>query len=150
MSRVRIIEVGPRDGLQNIAQIVPTSTKIELIKRLAACGFSDIEATSFVSPKWVPQLADAKEVLREVLPLHQSTISLPVLVPNLQGLKLAHANGVKDVAVFISATEGFSKKNINCTVDESLQRAKAVVESAKALQIRVRGSDIPLIMFATH
>lgn len=139
MSRVRVVEVGPRDGLQNISQVVPTRIKIELITRLAACGYSDIEATSFVSPKWVPQLADAAEVLQAVLPSLQRSISLPVLVPNVHGLDLAHQNGVKDIAVFASATEGFSKNNINCSVDESLERIGLVTKKAKLLGIRVRG-----------
>ncbi|KAH8587351.1 hypothetical protein B0O99DRAFT_656431 [Bisporella sp. PMI_857] len=139
MSAVRIVEVGPRDGLQNISQIVPTKIKIELIKRLAACGYSDIEATSFVSPKWVPQLADAKQVLKSILPSLQPSISFPVLVPNVHGLELAHQNGVKDVAVFVSAAEGFSKKNINCSVEESIERIRQVANKARLLGIRLRG-----------
>lgn len=142
MSGVRIVEVGPRDGLQNISKLVSTETKIELIQRLAKTGLSIVEATSFVSPKWIPQLADGAQVLRGIRPLIESTdkpIQFPVLVPNIKGLELAHRSGAKEVAVFVSATEGFSKKNINCTVDESLIRVQKVTERARALGIRVRG-----------
>lgn len=136
---VRIVEVGPRDGLQNISQRLPTDTKVELIERLAAAGLTTIEATSFVSPRWVPQLSDAKQVLERVLPQIRSNVDLCVLVPNVQGLQLASQSHVKEVAVFVSATEGFSKRNINCTVDESLIRVKGVLEEAKKLGIKVRG-----------
>lgn len=136
---IKIVEVGPRDGLQNIAQTLPTSTKVELIERLAAAGLTNIEATSFVSPRWVPQLSDAKEVLRCISPQVKSKVDLLVLVPNIQGLRLANQSHIKEVAVFVSATEGFSKRNINCTVDESLERAKKVLDEAKSLGIRVRG-----------
>ncbi|KAH6664261.1 3-hydroxy-3-methylglutaryl-coenzyme A lyase/3-methylglutaconyl-coenzyme A hydratase [Halenospora varia] len=139
MPHVKIVEVGPRDGIQNISQQVSTKVKIELINRLADAGLSIIEATSFVSPKWVPQLVDAKQVLEGIRPLTQSEIGFPVLVPNLYGLELARQNGVKEVAVFVSASEGFSRKNINCSVDESLERVRGVTEKAKDLGIRVRG-----------
>jgi len=142
MPGVRIVEVGPRDGLQNISKLVSTETKIELIQRLAKSGLSIIEATSFVSPKWIPQLADGEQVLRGIRPLIESwdkAIQFPVLVPNIKGLEFAHRSGAKEVAVFVSATEGFSKKNINCSVDESLIRVQKVAERARTLGIRIRG-----------
>ena len=136
---VNIVEVGPRDGLQNIKEIVPTAIKVKLIQQLAATGLRKIEATSFVSPTWVPQLSDAKVVMREIAPLLSAgNISYPVLVPNLKGLKAASEAGVKEIGVFLSATEGFSRKNINCTIEESLVRARSVVEMALKLGIRVR------------
>lgn len=136
---VKIVEVGPRDGLQNIPQTLPTDTKVELIEKLAATGLKTIEATSFVSPRWVPQLADAKQVLERIRPQTRANLQLPVLVPNIQGLEQAHRSHVKEVAVFVSATEGFSKKNINCTVKESLSHVQKVLDVARGLQIRVRG-----------
>jgi hydroxymethylglutaryl-CoA lyase len=142
MSQVKIVEVGPRDGLQNIFQIVPTNVKIELIRRLALSGLSVIEATSFVSPKWIPQLADGREVMAGIKRLTESgdnQIQFPVLVPNARGLEDAHSCSVREVAVFISATEGFSQKNINCTVEESLLRVRDVTRKAKQLGILVRG-----------
>ncbi|CAI8586674.1 unnamed protein product [Vicia faba] len=134
---VKIVEVGPRDGLQNEKNSVPTSVKIELIHRLASSGLSVIEATSFVSPKWVPQLADAKEVMQGVHRLRG--VRLPVLTPNLKGFEAAIAAGAKEVAVFASASESFSKSNINCSVEESLARYRAVTRAAKELSIPVRG-----------
>ncbi|XP_061372578.1 hydroxymethylglutaryl-CoA lyase, mitochondrial-like [Gastrolobium bilobum] len=134
---VKIVEVGPRDGLQNEKNIVPTAVKIELIHRLATSGLSVIEATSFVSPKWVPQLADAKEVMQAVHNL--GGIRLPVLTPNLKGFEAAIAAGAREVAVFASASESFSKSNINCSVEESLARYRAVTRAAKELLIPVRG-----------
>ncbi|KAK9080152.1 hypothetical protein SSX86_001827 [Deinandra increscens subsp. villosa] len=134
---VKIVEVGARDGLQNEKSMVPTSVKIELIKRLVSTGLSVVEATSFVSPKWVPQLADAREVT-EALKNFDST-RLPVLVPNLKGFEAAVAAGAKEIAVFASASESFSKSNINCTIDESFSRYRAVVHAATKLNIRVRG-----------
>ncbi|CAL0302544.1 unnamed protein product [Lupinus luteus] len=134
---VKIVEVGPRDGLQNEKSIVPTSVKIELIHRLASSGLSVIEATSFVSPKWVPQLADAKVVMKAVQ--HLDGIRLPVLTPNLKGFEAAVAAGAREVAVFASASESFSKSNINCSIDESLVRYRAVTRAANELSIPVRG-----------
>lgn len=134
---VKIVEVGPRDGLQNEKNIVPTAVKVELIHRLVSCGFSVVEATSFVSPKWVPQLADAKDVMRAVCTLEGAT--LPVLTPNLKGFEAAVAAGAKEVAVFASASESFSKSNINCSIEESLARYRAVTNAAKKLSIPVRG-----------
>ncbi|KAH7385108.1 hypothetical protein BKA64DRAFT_697166 [Cadophora sp. MPI-SDFR-AT-0126] len=140
LAGVKIVEVGPRDGLQNISQVVPTSIKIELIQRLVRTGLLAIEATSFVSPKWIPQLADGSEVLRQIQSLQAgSKIQFPVLVPNVKGLEKAYECGAKEVAVFVSATEGFSKKNINCTVAESLDRVRDVTKRATGLGIKVRG-----------
>jgi len=138
---VKIVEVGPRDGLQNIKNIVPTHTKIELIRRLAKTGLSVIESTSFVSPKWVPQLADGPQVLTglQAIISTSDTISFPVLVPNVKGLELACHNGAKEIAVFVSASEGFSRKNINCSVEESLVRVQAVATKAKILGVKIRG-----------
>lgn len=134
---VKIVEVGPRDGLQNEKNMVPTSVKIELIHRLLSCGLSVVEATSFVSPKWVPQLADAREVVEAIK--HLEGARLPVLTPNLKGFEAAIAAGAKEVAVFASASESFSKANINCTIEESLIRYRDVIHSATKLNIPVRG-----------
>ncbi|CAK8565332.1 unnamed protein product [Lathyrus sativus] len=134
---VKIVEVGPRDGLQNEKNIVPTAVKIELIHRLASTGLSVVEATSFVSPKWVPQLADAKDVMQAVHNL--GGIRLPVLTPNLKGFEAAIAAGAREVAVFASASESFSKSNINCSIEESLVRYRIVTRAAKELSIPVRG-----------
>jgi len=139
---VRIVEVGPRDGLQNIRETVPTPTKIELIKRLHDAGLKTIELTSFVSPKAIPQLADCRAVLSDAGIRNMQddrSLRLPVLVPNLRGLDLAAEHRVKEVAVFISATEGFSKANINCTVAEGLERAGKVCAKAGTAGIIVRG-----------
>ncbi|KAL6626419.1 hypothetical protein ACP70R_030145 [Stipagrostis hirtigluma subsp. patula] len=134
---VKIVEVGPRDGLQNEKDIVPTPVKVELIRRLAASGLSVVEATSFVSPKWVPQLADAKDVMEAVRNIEG--VNLPVLTPNLKGFEAALAAGAKEVAIFASASEGFSKSNINCTIKESLARYNEVALAAKQKEIPVRG-----------
>jgi hydroxymethylglutaryl-CoA lyase len=134
---VRIVEVGPRDGLQNEAQTVPTETKIELIRRLAATGLKTIEATAFVSPKWVPQMADHAEVLRGLA--HEEGVSYPVLVPNLRGFEEAVAAGATEVAVFAAASETFSQRNINCSIAESLDRFAPVFAAARAAKVQVRG-----------
>ena len=139
---VRIVEVGPRDGLQNIGTTVPTATKLELISRLQQTGLSTIEITSIVSPKAIPQLADCRQVLGDSKIrslLRQEALRLPVLVPNFKGLDIANQYGVREVAVFVSATEGFSKANINATVDEGLSRARHVSTRAKSAGIAVRG-----------
>jgi hydroxymethylglutaryl-CoA lyase len=150
MAKVRIVEVGPRDGLQNISGILPTPNKVKLIERLVESGLSIIEATSFVSPKWIPQLADAPQVLdgiKHLTELKSKPIQFPVLVPNINGLELAHQNGAREIAVFVSATEGFSKRNINCTVDESLLRVREVVERARVLGLKIRGyAAFPFLM----
>ncbi|KAG6769084.1 hypothetical protein POTOM_024700 [Populus tomentosa] len=135
---VKIVEVGPRDGLQNEKDIVPTGVKVELIKMLASSGLPVVEATSFVSPKWVPQLADAKDVMEAIRDFKGARF--PVLTPNLKGFEAAIAAGAKEVAVFASASEGFSKSNINCSIEDSLVRYHEVALSACKLSIPVRGS----------
>ncbi|WP_300622382.1 hydroxymethylglutaryl-CoA lyase [Dokdonella sp.] len=134
---VRIVEVGARDGLQNEKTIIPAATKIELIDRLSATGLRTIEATSFVSPKWIPQLADAAEVFTGIA--KKPGVSYPVLVPNLQGYERARAVGAEEVAVFAAASEAFSRKNINASIDESIERFVPVIERAQADDVKVRG-----------
>ncbi|KND39183.1 hydroxymethylglutaryl-CoA lyase [Streptomyces acidiscabies] len=135
-ARVRIHEVGARDGLQNEKTTVPTEIKAEFIRRLAAAGLTTIEATSFVHPKWVPQLADAEALFPQI---SQLPVDLPVLVPNDRGLDRALALGATRIAVFASATESFAKANLNRTVDESLKMFEPVVTRAKAQGAHVRG-----------
>ena len=134
---VRIVEVGPRDGLQNEKQVVSTDTKVELIARLGAAGLPAIEATSFVSPKWVPQMGDNAEVMARIIRL--PGVDYPVLTPNLKGFEAALAAGAKEVAVFGAASESFSQKNINCSIAESLARFVPVIDAAKLAGVRVRG-----------
>jgi isopropylmalate/homocitrate/citramalate synthase len=135
--RVRIVEVGPRDGLQNETATVPLEVKVALIEALAAAGLPSVEAGSFVAPKWVPQMADSGEVLRRIQ--RRPGVRYPVLVPNLQGLERAMACGVDEIAVFGAASEAFSRKNINCSIAESLDRFAPVVERALAAGLQVRG-----------
>ncbi|WP_333738496.1 hydroxymethylglutaryl-CoA lyase [Streptomyces sp. IBSBF 2806] len=135
-ARVRIHEVGARDGLQNEKTTVPTDVKAEFVHRLADAGLTTIEATSFVHPKWVPQLADAEQLFPMVSDLD---VALPVLVPNERGLDRALALGARGVAVFASATESFAKANLNRTVDEALAMFEPVVARARAEDVRVRG-----------
>lgn len=137
-ARVKIVEVGPRDGLQNEALPLSTEIKIELIARLAQAGLKNIEATAFVSPKWVPQMADNAAVMA-ALANSGDDIHYPVLVPNLKGLEAAIAAGAKEIAVFGAASEAFSQKNINCSIDESLQRFAPVARQALDSGLRVRG-----------
>ncbi|MCP5479349.1 MAG: hydroxymethylglutaryl-CoA lyase [Rhodanobacteraceae bacterium] len=134
---VRIVEVGPRDGLQNEKTIIAAVDKINLIDRLSGCGLKSIEATSFVSPKWVPQLADAAEVYAGIH--KRDGVSYPVLVPNEKGYDRAREVGVTEIAVFSAASEAFNQKNINASIDESLQRFEPVVSKAKADGVKVRG-----------
>uniref|UniRef100_A0A8C6SLM0 hydroxymethylglutaryl-CoA lyase n=1 Tax=Neogobius melanostomus TaxID=47308 RepID=A0A8C6SLM0_9GOBI len=134
---VKIVEVGPRDGLQNEKEIVPTEVKIQLINMLSGTGLSVIEATSFVSSKWVPQMADHSDVLRGIQ--RAPHVRYPVLTPNLQGFQDAVAAGASEVAVFGSASETFSQKNINCSIDESMVRFEDVINSALEKHIPVRG-----------
>jgi hydroxymethylglutaryl-CoA lyase len=134
---VRIVEVGPRDGLQNEPGEVPTAVKVELIERLADAGLSAVEATAFVSPKWVPQMADHAEVMERIR--RKPGVSYPVLTPNLKGLEAARAAGATEVAIFGAASEAFSRKNINCSVAESLERFRPVVAAAKNSNVSVRG-----------
>ena len=135
--RVKIVEVGPRDGLQNEKQVVPTAIKIELIERLAAAGLPAVEATSFVSPKWVPQMGDNSAVLAGLR--RRPGVAYPVLTPNLKGFDAAVEAGATEVAIFGAASEAFSQKNINCSIAESLKRFEPVVSAATALDIKVRG-----------
>ena len=134
---VRIVEVGPRDGLQNEQVDIGTASKIELIDRLSRTGLRSIEATAFVSPKWVPQMADAAEVLAGIT--RQPGIAYPVLVPNEQGYERARAAGATEVAVFTAASEAFNLKNTNATIAQSLDRFRPVLERANADRVRVRG-----------
>src|SRR3954471_10171928 len=137
MNSVKIVEVGPRDGLQNEPGEVPTRVKIELIERLAQAGLPAVEATALLSPKWIPQMAAHTEVLQGIR--RKPGVDYPVLTPNLKGLEAARAAGATEVAIFGAASETFSKKNINCSIAESLERFKPVVDSARAAGIRVRG-----------
>jgi hydroxymethylglutaryl-CoA lyase len=137
MDSVRIVEVGPRDGLQNEPREVPTEVKLELIERLADAGLPAVEATAFVSPKWVPQMADHTEVLERIR--RKPGVDYPVLAPNLKGFEAARAAGATEVAIFGAASEAFSKKNINCSIAESLERFRPLASAAKKHGIRVRG-----------
>jgi isopropylmalate/homocitrate/citramalate synthase len=136
-ARVRLVEVGPRDGLQNEQKMVAADTKVALIDMLTAAGCPAIEATSFVSPKWVPQMADAAEVMARIR--RREGVRYPVLTPNVKGFEAALAAGADEVAVFVAATDAFSRRNINCTIAESLERTAPVFAAAKAHDIRVRG-----------
>ena len=136
-THVRIVEVGPRDGLQNEKTAISTADKITLIDRLSATGLRTIEATSFVSPRWVPQLADAADVFRGI---HRvAGVAYPVLVPNEQGYDRARAVGASEVAVFTAASEAFNQRNINASIDESIERFRPVLERANHDGVRVRG-----------
>ncbi len=135
--KVRIVEVGPRDGLQNEKGEVPTAVKLELIGRLADAGLPAVEATAFVSPKWIPQMADHTEVLERIR--RKPGVSYPVLTPNLKGFEAARAAGATEVAVFGAASEAFSRKNINCSIAESLARFRPLIEKAMQEKIKVRG-----------
>lgn len=134
---VRMVEVGPRDGLQNEAQIVPTAVKVGLIERLIAAGLRTIETGSFVSPKWVPQMADTAAVMAALPALPQ--VVYQVLVPNLQGYAAARAAGVAEVAIFAAASESFSRRNINCSIAESLERFAPIAAAARRDGVRLRG-----------
>ncbi|MBY8974657.1 hydroxymethylglutaryl-CoA lyase [Rhodobacteraceae bacterium NNCM2] len=134
---VEIFEMAPRDGLQNEARLIPTAEKIALIDRLSACGFRKIEVTSFVSPKWVPQMADAAEVLAGIK--RRKGVSYTALTPNLRGYAAAREAQVDEVAIFMSASEGFSQKNINCSVEESYARFEPILEAATKDGMPVRG-----------
>ncbi len=135
-SAVKIVEVGPRDGLQNEAVSLDIATKVELIERLASCGLKNIEAGSFVSPKWVPQMAGSDEVFNQLGP---SKAVYTALTPNMRGLDRAMECNVTEVAVFAAASEAFSEKNINCSIDESLAKFEAVIQKASSANISVRG-----------
>jgi hydroxymethylglutaryl-CoA lyase len=135
--RVTIFEVGPRDGLQNERKQISTADKVRLVDELSGCGFRKIEVTSFVSPKWVPQMADAANVLADIA--RKPGVSYAALTPNLRGFEGALAAGADEVAVFASASEGFSRANINCSISESLERFAPVLEAAEVASIPVRG-----------
>jgi hydroxymethylglutaryl-CoA lyase len=136
-NHVQIVEVGPRDGLQNEKALLPAAVKIELIDRLSATGLKTIEATSFVSPKWIPQLADAADVFTAIR--KAEGVSYPVLVPNEQGYRRAREVGVREIAIFTAASETFSRKNTNASIDESMARFVPVIEQAQADDVTVRG-----------
>lgn len=137
-SRVQLIDVGPRDGLQNEKQAVPAAVKIELVHRLQAAGLTEIEVTSFVSPKWVPQMADNAEVMAGIT--RQAGVRYSVLTPNLQGFEAALKSRPDEIVVFGAASEAFSLKNINCSIAQSIERFAPVVQAALAAGIRVRGA----------
>jgi hydroxymethylglutaryl-CoA lyase len=137
-SQVQLIDVGPRDGLQNEKQPVPAAVKIELVHRLQAAGLKEIEVTSFVSPKWVPQMADNTEVMAGVQ--RQAGVRYSVLTPNLQGFEAARKTQPDEIVVFGAASEAFSRKNINCSIAESIERFAPVVDAARAAGIAVRGA----------
>jgi len=135
--QVKIVEVGPRDGLQNESVTVPAEIKVALVEKLADAGLSVIEVGAFVSPKWVPQMATSGEVFKQIE--KRDGVSYPMLVPNLKGLELAHAVGVREIALFAAATETFSQKNTNCSIEQSIERFDAVITRAQDLGIKVRG-----------
>jgi hydroxymethylglutaryl-CoA lyase len=145
--RVKIVEVGPRDGLQNEKTLVPIDVKVKLIERLAEAGLKTIESGSFVSPRWVPQMTDTAAVLTRIKRL--SGVSYPVLAPNLKGLEAAIVAGAQEVAVFTAASESFSQANTNCTIDESLRRCQQVAETALASGLSVRGY-VSCVMCCPH
>ncbi len=134
---IKIVEVSPRDGLQNEKQVIGLNTKLELIKRLSQSGIRNIEVTGFVSPKWVPQLADSTKLCKDLI--RQKGVNYSALVPNSKGMELAIEGNIKEVSVFTAASESFTQKNINCTIDESLERFIPVIELAKQYNIKVRG-----------
>jgi isopropylmalate/homocitrate/citramalate synthase len=135
--RITLWEAGPRDGLQNEPGVVPTEVKVELIDRLANCGLTHIEATSFVSPKWVPQMGDHNEVMAQLK--RRPGVTYQVLTPNMKGYEAARAAGAAAVGIFAAASESFSQKNINCSIAESIERFRPVVEAAKRDGVKVRG-----------
>ena len=137
-SRVKLVDVGPRDGLQNEKQTVPAAIKIELVHRLQQAGLTDIEVTSFVSPKWVPQMADNAQVMAGIQ--RQAGVRYSVLTPNMQGYQAAVQSKPDEIVVFAAASEAFSHKNINCSIEESIQRFAPVVEAARNAGIHVRGA----------
>ena len=134
---VKIVEVGPRDGLQNESTTVPAEIKVQLVEKLADAGLSVIEVGAFVSPRWVPQMATSAEVFTRVD--KQPNVSYPMLVPNLKGLELALEAGVKEIALFAAASETFSQKNTNCSIAESIERFNEVIDHAQAAAVKIRG-----------
>ncbi|VFR16927.1 Hydroxymethylglutaryl-CoA lyase [plant metagenome] len=136
--RVKIVEVAPRDGLQNEKAFIDTAVKVELVDRLAAAGFQNVEAASFVSPKWVPQMADGAEVMARIT--RRPCTLYSALTPNLKGFEAARAAGVDEVVIFSAASEAFAQKNINCSIAESIARFEPVAQAAREAGIRLRGS----------
>lgn len=136
--RVKVIDVGPRDGLQNEKGEISTAVKIELVDRLTAAGFAGVEATSFVSPKWVPQMADAAEVMAGIA--RRPGVVYSVLTPNMKGFEAALAARADEVVIFGAASEAFSQRNINCSIAESIERFRPVAEAAHANKLKIRGS----------
>jgi hydroxymethylglutaryl-CoA lyase len=134
---VKVVEVGPRDGLQNESTTVPAEIKVQLVEKLADAGLSVIEVGAFVSPRWVPQMATSAEVFTHVD--KQPNVSYPMLVPNLKGLELALAAGVEEIALFAAASETFSQKNTNCSIAESIERFNEVIDHAQAAGVKIRG-----------
>ncbi len=135
--QVKIVEVGPRDGLQNEASTVPADIKVQLVEKLADAGLSVIEVGALVSPKWVPQMATSSEVFTRID--KRPDISYPMLVPNLKGLEIALAAGVQEIALFAAASETFSQKNTNCSIAESIERFNEVIDQAQAAGVKIRG-----------
>ncbi len=136
-TRIKIVEVGPRDGLQNETAVIPTAIKLQLIEMLADAGLDVIEATAFVSPKWVPQMADHRDIMHGIL--RRDAVSYPVLVPNQQGFEAALAANCDEIALFTAASETFCRKNTNCSIDESFSRFEPIIERALDRGIKVRG-----------
>ena len=136
--QVKIVEVGPRDGLQNEKESIPADVKIALVDQLTAAGFQNIEAASFVSPKWVPQMATSAEVMAGIH--RKAGVIYSVLTPNMKGFEAALAAGADEVVIFSSASEAFAQKNINCSIEESIERFRDVAAAAKQNKIRLRGS----------
>jgi hydroxymethylglutaryl-CoA lyase len=136
--KVKIVEVGPRDGLQNEKETIPAAIKVELVDRLSQAGFANIEAASFVSPKWVPQMATSSEVMAAIA--RKPGVIYSALAPNMKGFEAALAAGAGEIVIFGSASEAFSQKNINCSIAESIERFREVAQAAKANQLRLRGS----------
>jgi len=136
--RAHIVDVGPRDGLQNEKQMIPADVKVELVDRLTDAGFTNIEVTSFVSPKWVPQMSDAADVMARIR--RKPGVTYSVLVPNAKGMQGALAANADEIVVFAAASEAFSQRNINCSIDESIERFRPVSEQAQQHGIRVRGA----------
>lgn len=135
--KVKIVDVGPRDGLQNEKEIVPTDAKVELIHRLGEAGLPVVEAGSFVSPKWVPQMGDSADIMKRIT--RKPDVSYPVLTPNMKGFEAAMAVGAEEVAIFGAASESFSQRNINCSIEESLARFDPIMEAARDKGVAVRG-----------
>ena len=135
--QITIYEVGPRDGLQNEKNMIATQDKIRLVNELTSCGFKKIEVTSFVSPKWVPQMADAADVLDGIF--RAENVTYAALTPNMKGFQRAKAARADEITIFAAASEGFSKANVNCSIDESLLRFEPVVKAAQLAKISIRG-----------